>query len=105
MPFAEVKKVWADRETRDALREYAWANRTTMDAVITAAIRGVRDNPGDDSALSSDDTASQIQLSTKINDADWLAAHEAARRVDRSLNSLVRRRLRKLLIDEGYLQP
>lgn len=99
-----VRKIWLDRTTREALREHAWINRTSMGVVVRAALIGVRDDPGDVSALSSNDTMSEVQLSIKVDDELWEAARRAAATTDMSFTSLVRRRIIKLLTEEGYLK-
>lgn len=103
MPTTPVHKIWLDSKTREALREFAWVNRTSMAVPARAALMGVRDAPDDLSALSERDTISQVQLSFKVDDELWNAAVEAAKTVDMSFQSLVRRRIIKLLTDEGYL--
>lgn len=101
----DPQKVWLSRADREALREYAWANRTHMGAVVNAAIQDVRDHPRDLAGLSATDSKSEVQLSV-IVDADlWVAAHEAADESGvGSFSALVRRRIRKILFDEGYLK-
>lgn len=103
MTARPVKKVWLDIPTREALAEYAWSNRTSAGDVIRAAVVDVRDNANDLSALSTDDTASQVQASVKVDDAVWGAARKAAAKAGISLNSMIRRRLIKLLTDEGFM--
>lgn len=76
-----------------------------MGRVVTAAIEDVRDNPDDLAALSATDTASEVQLSVKVNPDLWRASQEAASAsAVGSFSALVRRRIRKILIDEGYLK-
>lgn len=98
-----IQKVWLDIPTRDALKEYAWLNRTTVGDVIRTATQDVIDNPGDMSVLSLTDGPSQVQTSVKVNPDTWAKARKAARSVDMSLNSMLRRRLRKLVQDEGLI--
>ena len=98
-------KVWLSRLDREALREYAWANRTNMKGVVVAAVEDVRDNPSDSSGLSQFDSPSEVQLSLIVDSKLWADAHASARDGGLgSFSSLLRRRLRKVLIDEGYLK-
>jgi hypothetical protein len=98
-----IRGIWMDAPMRDALKEYAWLNRTNMSAVLRAAITNVRDNPGDESVLSDDDRRSELHVNVKIEDAVWNAALEAAESVGQSLQSLVRRRVLKILQEAGLL--
>lgn len=101
----DPQKVWLGRIDREALREYAWANRTTMGAVVSAAVEDVEANPDSVSALSESDSPSEVQLSVVIDPALWASARKAASTSGvGSFTSLVRRRIRKILIDEGYLK-
>lgn len=101
----DPQKVWLARADREALREYAWANRTSMGAVVSDVVREVRDDPEDVSALSANDTPSEVQLSVVVDPEVWAAARVAAqKRGAASFTALVRRRVRKILIDGGYLK-
>lgn len=103
MTAKPVRKVWLDKPTREALAEYAWANRTSAGDVIRAAVVDVRDNATNLNAMSDRDTPSQVQASVKVDEELWAAARRAAREVDLSINSAIRRRLIKLLTDEGFM--
>lgn len=101
----DPQKVWLARADREALREYAWANRTHMGVVVNAAATDVRDNPRNLDALSETDSRSEVQLSVNVDPQVWADAHQAARESGiGSFNALVRRRIRKILIEEGYLK-
>lgn len=98
-----IKKVWLDRATREALWEYAWDGRIHMGDVIRKAAVDVRDNPGNMDAMSETDGPSEVQVSVKAPEQLWVDAHAAAASVGMSLNSMIRRRIRKLLATEGYM--
>lgn len=101
----DPQKIWLARADREGLREYAWANRTSMGAVVKDAVLDVREHPDDVSVLSLDDTASEVQLSVVIDPDVWEEARQAARSSGAaSFTALVRRRIRKILIDGGYLK-
>jgi hypothetical protein len=97
------QKLWLDRKTRDALREYAWEHRTSMGAVARAAVEDVRNDPENLAAMADVDVPSEVQLTVKMPDSEWTAAREAAATSGHAFNPLVRRRIIKLLTDEGYL--
>lgn len=103
MTALPIQKLWLARDTRTLLKEYAWARRTTMGKVLRAAVEDVRDNPNNLSAMSESDEMSEVQASVKASDELWDAARVSADSVGLSLNSMVRRRIRKLLTDEGYM--
>lgn len=99
------KAVWLDAETKDALKEYAWANRTSSGAVIRAAMQDIIDNAGDVSVLA--DVASMPVADKHINvkaDEDWWnTAVAAAQSAGHSFTGLVRRRIRWVLAQEGFI--
>lgn len=99
-----IRSIWIDEEMREAMTEYAWLHRTTKAAVVRAAVENVRDHPADESVLSEDDALSRVNMNVKIQDDLWLAAKDAAHSVGKSVNSLIRRRIRKLLKDEGLIE-
>lgn len=99
-----MRLVWMDEEMREALGEYAWMNRTSMAAVVRAALEDVRDNPADESVLSEDDAKSTVHLNALVSVDLWEAAKKSAHSVGGSLNALVRRRIRKQLRDEGLIE-
>ncbi len=103
MTESALRKVWIDRKTREALADYAWANRTTSGEVIRGVVTLVRDNPHDTSQLTDDDTKSEFQISVRVNELLWQGARNAAATTPISFNAQVRRRLRKILIDEGFM--
>lgn len=103
MTALPIQKVWMSKITRDALKEYAWVKRTTMGDVIRAAVDDVRANPGDLSVLSEADEKSQVQVSVKATPEMWADARSSARKVEMSLNSMIRRRIRKILTEEGFM--
>lgn len=95
--------IWMDHAMREALREYAWNHRTHMGSVLRAAIEDVGSNPGNDSVLSDDDSKSEVRVNVKVEDHIWNSAVNAARKSGNSMNSLVRRRVRKVLREEGLI--
>lgn len=103
MTVTPIRSLWMNAEMRAALAEYAYLKRTSMGDVVRAAAEGVRDNPTDDSVLSTDDVPSEIHLNVKVSDDIWIAAKNSAQDAGRSLNSLIRRRIRKLLQDERLI--
>jgi hypothetical protein len=97
--------VWIDKETKDALREYAWSIRSDMSKVIRAAIQDIIDNAGDVSVLA-DVTGmpvANLHINIKAEDEWWASAVAAAKRTEFSFTELVRRRVRKVLHEEGFL--
>lgn len=98
-----IHAVWLDRDTREALKEYAWLKRTTAAEVVRAALQDIIDNPKSVSTLSDTDSVSTIHLNVKAENELWDAAVQAASTVGPSFNSLVRRRIRWVLDQEGLL--
>lgn len=97
--------VWIDNETKAALKEYAWSIRSNMSAVIRAAIQDIIDNAGDVSVLADAEgiPVANNHIVVRADQAWWDQGVEAAGRSGFSFTSLVRRRLRKVLDEEGYL--
>lgn len=107
----DPQKVWLSRADREALREYAWMNRTHMGKVVGQVVSDIRDNPTDVSSLSPTDSRSEIQLSVVVDPGVWSDAKVAAGFASAinpdqvpSFTAQVRRRIRKILIDEGLLK-
>ena len=98
-----IHSIWVDPYTRAALKEYAWNRRTTMGDVVRAVLLDVIQNADDESLLGPDGVTANKRLSVKVKDKTWEKARDAAHAAGFSINSLVRRRLRKMLIDEGLL--
>lgn len=98
-----IQKVWMARTTRAHLKEYAYVNRTSMGDIIRAAVEDVRDNPGYLGHMHDTDERSEVQVSVKADDELFNAARESAHGAGLSFNSMVRRRIRKLLADNGYI--
>lgn len=97
--------VWIDTETKAALKEYAWSIRSNMSAVLRACIQDIIDNAGDVSVLS-DVTGMPVaneHINIKAEDEWWATAISAAKGSGFSFTELVRRRLRKVLDEEGHL--
>lgn len=103
MTALPIQKIWMARNTRVLLKEYAWDNRTTMGDVIRAAVEDVRKNPGNLAVMSEHDEPSEVQVSVKEEHEAWRSAREAATSVGLSLSPMVRRRIRKMLSDGGYM--
>jgi hypothetical protein len=101
----KTKAIWIDAETKAALKEYAWANRTTAGAVIRAAIQDIIDNAADVSVLS-DTTAmpvAKVHVNVKADEDWWNSGVAAAHAVGQPFTGLVRRRIRKVLAQEGFI--
>lgn len=97
--------VWIDTDTKAALKEYAWSIRSNMSAVLRACIQDIIDNAGDVSVLA-DVTGSPVaneHINIKAEDEWWAQAIAAAKGTNYSFTELVRRRLRKVLDEEGHL--
>jgi len=103
MPGLPIHSLWIDPYLRAALREYAYNKRTSMSDVVRAVFRDIVRNPNNESVLAPDGATATFRLSVKMEDELWDEAREAARGAGHSLNSLVRRRLRKVMIEEGLL--
>ncbi len=103
---AKPHAVWIDDETKAALKEYAWSIRSNMSAVIRAAIQDIIDNAGDVSVLSEVEgmPVAKNHIVIRADQEWWDRAVEAAGRSPFSFTSLVRRRLRKVLHEEGFIQ-
>lgn len=101
----KIKAVWLDGETKAALHEYAWANRTNASAVARAAIQDIIDDASNVSVLSDVDgmpTANK-HLSVKATDEWWEQGVASAQAAGHSFTGLVRRRIRKILAEEGFI--
>jgi len=103
MTALPIHAVWLDKDTRAALKEWAWLNRSSAAAAVRAALQDIIDNAADVSVLSDTDAPSTIHLNVKAEMEFWDAAVAAASAVGPSFNSLVRRRIRKMLQEEGLL--
>lgn len=94
--------LWVDEETREALREYAWVNRTTMSNVVRAALESVAQGELG-SPLDVEDRPGRVRLSVKVPDEEWAAAREAAAKRGLGFNMLLRRYIIGALKDDGLL--
>lgn len=98
-----IHSFWADPYLRSALKEYAYNKRTSMSDVVRAVCRDIIRNPNNESVLAPDGATANIRISVKIEDEQWNEAREAANSAGHSFHGLIRRRLRKVLIEEGLL--
>lgn len=105
MTLPNPRAVWIDDETKAALKEYAWLNRTNMSAVIRSAIQDIIDNAGNVSVLAEAEgiPVAKNHIGIRAEDEWWERALEAANSTPYSFASLLRRRLRKILHEEGLL--
>lgn len=97
--------VWFDAETKEALKEYAWSIRSNMSEVIRAAITDIIDNAGDVSVLADVEgmpTANK-HICVKGTQEWWDTAVASAASTPYSFTALVRRRIRKVLHEEGFI--
>lgn len=99
-----IRGLWLDRETHDALGEFAWLNRTTKGDAVRAILDTIRNDPNHgESVLAVEDRPGRVKLTMKSSDEQWNGAVNAALPSGISFNSLVRRHLIKVLTEEGLL--
>lgn len=98
-----VRQLSVSRKFKEALAEYAYLKRTTMGAVVRAAIDDVKRDPLDDSVLSENTVPGGVNLNVKVYDDVWATTRDAARDAGRSFYPLITRRILKMLEDEGLM--
>lgn len=97
--------IWIDKETKAALKEYAWSIRSDMSKVIRAVVDDIIENSGDVSVLADvvGMPTANIHVCVKGEQEWWDRGIAASKTTEYSHTELVRRRLRKVLHEEGFL--
>lgn len=95
--------IWVDPEVHAAVVEYAWLKRTTVSAIVRAVLEHTIENPKDDTYLAVPDRPGRKRVGAKTTDELWEKATEVARQNGVSFYSIVRRKIIKVLQEEGLL--
>jgi hypothetical protein len=97
-----IRKFWMSHELQEAASAYAWDNRSTLSELIREQLRDIERQPINMVQMTEyDSPSSSNSVSVAVEDELYLAAKDAAYPTRKSMTSLVRRRLLRILEREG----